>query len=142
RKYTRADRRRASPAWRRLQVRAKSLEKNGKKDEAKPLRRQMQQLPSLEPSDPDYRRLRYIRYADDWLLGFSGPRNEAEQIKSEIGTFLHEHLKLELSETKTLITHARTSTARCLGYEVVTHHNGGEIDQPESRDIKSGLREM
>ena len=138
-KYTRGDRRRPNPAWRRLQVRAKSLEKNGKKDEAKPLRRQMQQLPSLEPSDPDYRRLRYIRYADDWLLGFSGPRNEAEQIKSEIGTFLHEHLKLELSETKTLITHARTSTARFLGYEIVTLHNDQKLDQRDHRSINGRI---
>jgi hypothetical protein len=41
----------------------------------------MQQLPSLDPTDPGYRRLRYLRYADDWLIGFIGPRNEAEEIK-------------------------------------------------------------
>jgi hypothetical protein len=67
--------------------------------------------------------LRYIRYADDWLLGFCGPRSEAEEIKAGIAEFLREHLKLELSEAKTLITHARTQAARFLGYEVVAHHN-------------------
>jgi group II intron reverse transcriptase/maturase len=138
-KYTRGDRRRPNPAWQRLQVCAKSWEKKGKKDEAKALRRQMQQLPSLNPVDPDYRRLRYLRYADDWLLGFSGPRNEAEEIKSEIGTFLHEHLKLELSETKTLVTHARTCAARFLGYEIVTLHNDRKLDQRGHRSINGQI---
>ena len=138
-KYTRGDRRRPNPAWQRLQVCAKSLEKKGKKDEAKALRRQMQQLPSLDPIDPNYRRLRYLRYADDWLLGFSGPRNEAEEIKSEIGTYLHEHLKLELSETKTLITHARTAAARFLGYEIVTLHNDRKLDQRGHRSINGQI---
>ncbi len=138
-KYTRGDRRRPNPAWQRLQVCAKSLEKKGKKDEAKTLRRQMQQLPSLDPIDPNYRRLRYLRYADDWLLGFSGPRNEAEEIKSEIGTFLREHLKLELSETKTLVTHARTGAARFLGYEIVTLHNDRKLDQRGHRSINGQI---
>jgi translation initiation factor 2 beta subunit (eIF-2beta)/eIF-5 len=62
--------------------------------------------------------LRYVRYADDFLLGFIGPRSEAEEIKKEIGRFLQEELKLELSEAKTLITNARSEKARFLGYEI------------------------
>jgi hypothetical protein len=53
-------------------------------------------------------------------LGFIGPKSEAEAIKQEIATFLRETLHLELSETKTLITHARSGTARFLGYEITT----------------------
>jgi group II intron reverse transcriptase/maturase len=138
-KYTRGNRRRPNPAWQRLQIRAKNLERKGKKDEAKPLRHQMQQIPSLDPTDPNYRRLRYIRYADDWLLGLSGPRNEAEGIKQEIGTFLHEQLKLELSETKTVITHARTGAARFLGYEIVALHNDRKLDQRGHRSINGQI---
>ena len=63
-------------------------------------------LSSQDPNDPQYRRLRYVRYADDWLLGFAGPKHEAEQIKSRIAVFLRDELKLELSPSKTLITHA------------------------------------
>jgi len=63
-------------------------------------------LPSVDPQDPDYRRLRYVRYADDTLLGFTGPRAEAEEIKQRLAAFLHDDLKLELSHDKTLITHA------------------------------------
>jgi hypothetical protein len=95
----------------------------GRREEAKRLRKQIQAMPSRDPRDPNYRRLRYIRYADDWLLGFCGPRSEAEEIKARLAEFLREHLKLELSEAKTLITHGRTQAARFLGYEVMVHHN-------------------
>jgi len=56
------------------------------------------------------------------LLGFAGPKAEAEQIKRRLAQFLRDDLKLELSETKTLITHARTGAARFLGYEIATQH--------------------
>ena len=71
----------------------------------------------MDTRDPAYRRLRYVRYADDHLLGFTGPKAEAEQIKQRVAKFLREDLKLELSDEKTLITHARTGAARFLGYE-------------------------
>ena len=83
----------------------------------------MVSLPSADPDDPDYRRLRYCRYADDHLLGFTGPKAEAEDIKQRLAEFLREELKLELSQDKTLITHARTGAARFLGYEVTIQHN-------------------
>jgi hypothetical protein len=79
-------------------------------------------LPRGDPQDPNYRRLRYIRYADDQLLGFTGPKAEAEQIKQRLAAFLHDDLKLELSEEKTLVTHARTGAARFFGYEVTVQH--------------------
>jgi hypothetical protein len=77
-------------------------------------------MPSRDPADPNFRRLWYVRYADDTLLGFSGPRAEAEEIKGQLTAFLRDTLKLELSQEKTLITHARTHAARFLGYDVVT----------------------
>jgi hypothetical protein len=69
-------------------------------------------------NDPQYRRLKYVRYADDFLLGFIGPKSEAEEIKQQLKRFLQEELKRELSEAKTLITHARSEVARFLGYGV------------------------
>jgi hypothetical protein len=83
----------------------------------------MVSLPSADPDDPGYRRLRYCRYADDHLLGFTGPKAEAEEIKQRLARFLRDELKLELSQTKTLITHARTKAARFLGYEITVQHN-------------------
>ena len=63
------------------------------------------------------------RYADDHLLGFTGPKAEAEQIKHRLAEFLHDDLKLELSAGKTLITSARSQAARFLGYEITAHHD-------------------
>jgi group II intron reverse transcriptase/maturase len=137
--YTRGNRRRPNPEWQRLQRRARTAKRKGHKEEAAMLRREMQQLPSLDPTDPDYRRLQYVRYADDWLLGFSGPRKEAEEIKDEVKAFLQDHLKLELSETKTLITHARTKAARFLGYEIVVMNNDQKLDRRGHRSINGGI---
>lgn len=63
--YTRGARRKANPAYGQLSHRASYLARTGKLQAALALRRQMQQLPSIVPDDPDYRRLRYCRYADD-----------------------------------------------------------------------------
>ena len=75
----------------------------------------------------------------DWLLGFTGPRQEAEQIKAEVGQFLREQLKLELSPTKTLITHGRTQAARFLGYEIVVLHADHKHDQRGHRSINAAI---
>ena len=72
--------------------------------------------------DPGYRRPRYMRYADDHLLGFIGPKAEAEEIKARLATFLRETLGLELNQDKTLITHARSQPARFLGYHIIVQH--------------------
>ena len=60
----------------------------------------MRTFPSTDPMDPGYRRLRYIRYADDHILGFTGPKAEAEEIKARIAEFLRETLGLELNAGK------------------------------------------
>lgn len=99
----------------------------------------MQQVPSLDPQDPNYRRLRYVRYADDWLIGFSGPRHEAQEIKHLIGNFLRENLKLELSETKTLISHPRTEAARFLGYDIAVLNNNQKLDRRGHRSINGQI---
>jgi hypothetical protein len=76
---------------------------------------QRRAIPAKDPTDPDYRRLRYVRYADDFLLGFAGPKAEAETIKEQLTAYMATELKLELSGEKTVITHARTQAARFLG---------------------------
>jgi group II intron reverse transcriptase/maturase len=117
-RYTKGEVRKENPEYRRLIARSHDHRQRGKLEKARKLKQRAQQLPSMDVYDPDYRRLRYVRYADDFLLGFIGPRSEAEEIKQEIGRFLQEELKLELSEAKTLITHARTEAAKFLGYEI------------------------
>jgi len=116
--YNCGDRRKPNPPYTTLLKAARKKRRSGEREEARKLRQQAQQMPSRDPEDPNFRRLWYVRYADDWLLGFSGPREEAEQIKSQLKEFLLDELKLELSQEKTLITNARTETARFLGYEI------------------------
>lgn len=74
-------------------------------------------IPASDPMQSNYRRMQYVRYADDWLIGVIGTKQECERIKQDIGEYLRERLKLELSEEKTLITNAK-SNAHFLGYDV------------------------
>jgi group II intron reverse transcriptase/maturase len=127
--YTKGVHRRRKPEYSKICDRITWLKRRGA-DEAtlKPLRDRARVIGSTDQFDPDYRRLRYIRYADDFLLGLVGPRDEAEEIKTRLADFLHEDLRLEMSPEKTLITHAGTEFARFLGYEIGTksRKHGGD----------------
>ncbi len=122
--YTKGDKRRVNPVYARTQNQRLRLLKKRNFTEAKNLKQQGRKMPSYEPLDPDYRRLKYIRYADDFLLGFVGPKDEAERIRQKLGTYLEQQLKLTLSTEKTLITHASDEKARFLGYEIKATRDG------------------
>lgn len=80
-------------------------------------------IPSGDEMDADYKRLKYVRYADDFLIGIIGSKEDAKRIKEDIKIFLTDKLALELSEEKTLITHT-SKAAKFLGYEIdVTSSN-------------------
>ena len=143
--YTRGHARRRNPAYRMVENEIKRIrQRNAWRKEqtetagVRELRKQLRRLPAGDPNDPGYRRLRYIRYADDHLLGFTGPRAEAEQIRQRLATFLREDLKLELNQDKTLITHARTSAARFLSYEITVQHANSKISR--GGRINRGMR--
>jgi group II intron reverse transcriptase/maturase len=116
--YNKGGRRKANHVYRSLMNRSHRLRQQGQKEAAQKIKRQAQKLPAIDPQDPDYRRLKYCRYADDFALAFIGPKAEAEEIKQRLRAFLREELKLELSEEKTLLTHTRDSAAKFLGYEI------------------------
>ena len=141
-KYNRGETRSMNPQYRILYKRMYRRRKAGKTTEAKALDQMLRQLPVGDPVDPDYRRLRYIRYADDTLFGFAGPKAEAEDIKRQVKEFLEQSLKLELSEEKTLITHANTEAARFLGYEIIAQQGNDQFDRQGKRCINGviGLR--
>ncbi|MBU1879520.1 MAG: reverse transcriptase/maturase family protein, partial [Chloroflexi bacterium] len=115
--YTRGRRRRPNPEYVQTSYRKLVARDRNDREEYTRLHAKQGTLPSVDPHDPEYRRLRYVRYADDFLLGFAGPKSEAETIKHLIGEYLSE-LGLHLSEQKTLVTHATSGRARFLGYEV------------------------
>ena len=66
--------------------------------------------------------LKYVRYADDWLIGIKGSKADCFAIKKEIKDFLFMELKLELSDEKTLITHS-ANKVRFLGYDIMVRRN-------------------
>jgi group II intron reverse transcriptase/maturase len=126
-RYTRGERREKNPEYHRVNGRRQYARKQGNRARAREALRQMRALPYGDPMDPGYRRLFYCRYADDVLLGFIGPKAEAEQIKAELARFLRETLALELHPDKTLITHARTGAARFLGYQITVQHSSTRL---------------
>lgn len=109
---------------------------------AKELKKVMQKMPSINPNDPDFKRLHYIRYCDDWLIGISGNKKEAIEIKAEIATFLQGTLKLQLNQKKTVITHARSENVRFLGYDIHVLQSDTKHDKHGRRSINGviGLR--
>ena len=85
--------------------------------EIKKLHREMQQHPATLDMDGDFKRMRYVRYADDFLIGVIGCKEDCVKAKEDIKDFLLDKLKLELSDEKTLITNGH-DRAKFLGYEV------------------------
>jgi Type II intron maturase/Reverse transcriptase (RNA-dependent DNA polymerase) len=135
-KYTRGAKRADNPLYNELSAKARYLRRKGRVEEAKELRKQFQRLPSFDPHDEGYRRLYYVRYADDTLFGFVGTRREAQEIKQQLSHFLRETLKLEMSQEKTLITHASTHAARFLNYHIVNQQN--DTKQTKKRRSANG----
>jgi len=125
--YTRGASRKTSPEYNRAGKQLVKARRDGDRAEARNLELLRRSLPSKDPADPGYRRLRYIRYADDHILGFIGSRAEAEQVKARIAGFLRDTLRLELNDAKTLITHARTKRARFLGYDITVQHSSTKL---------------
>lgn len=79
-------------------------------------------VPNRDPYDKTYRRLQYIRYADDFLVGIIGSKQDAEDVKQDMNAFLKDQLQLELSIEKTLVTNA-TKPTKFLAYELSVVRN-------------------
>jgi hypothetical protein len=138
-RYTTGKVRRHHRAYMRQQAEAARLESRGQYAEARASRKQMRMLPNGDPQDPGYRRLRYVRYAADVVLGFARPRSEAVAIKHQLGNVLREQLRLTLSEENTLITHGRTEAARFLGNDMLVFHADHKLDKAGRRVINGKI---
>jgi group II intron reverse transcriptase/maturase len=98
------------------------------------IERERAAFPARDEMDENYRRLKYVRYADDFIIGIIGSKDEAKRIKEDIKNFLADKLALELSEEKTLITHTSKS-AKFLGYEITVSRSNHQ-----RRDVNGRLR--
>jgi group II intron reverse transcriptase/maturase len=135
-RYTRGSRRKINRKYAQLGWEMSKAKARNDMQTVKRLRQERRSCPSQDTYDPNYRRLSYVRYADDFLLGFIGPKAEAEAIKEAIGAFLRDRLRLTMSEEKTLITHARTEQARFLNYAISINH----ADDKVAKRATTGLR--
>lgn len=114
-RFAKGDKAKGNPLW---------VSYNNKKRRAKTLIEKLQlhklllKVPSKDPKDPNFKKLVYVRYADDWIIGIRGSRNDCVTILQEIKDFLKQNLDLELSEKKTLITNANNEKALFLGTKI------------------------
>ncbi|MCL3850993.1 reverse transcriptase domain-containing protein [Parabacteroides sp. GYB001] len=126
--FDKGKRRLRNPEARVLEGRKMTVTKNLKKETDEAKRTELQKeireiekkrilIPYGIETDDTYKRLKYVRYADDFLIGVIGSKDDCIKIKEDIKTFLENKLKLELSEEKTLITHG-TKPAKFLGFDI------------------------
>lgn len=99
------------------------------------LSKKLETMPATNEMDENFRRLSYVRYADDFLCGVVGTKAEAVQIKEDIKAFISEKLHLSLSDEKTLITHGKDK-AKFLGYEIFINESYDRIRQKNGRTAR------
>lgn len=127
-KFDNGKKRRRNPEHRKLEGRKRTVIKKLKKEtdmgnilmlqnEIKEIEKRRVQIPAADSMDSNYRRLKYVRYADDFLIGVIGSKEDSQKIKADIREYLESKLKLELSDEKTLITHG-SQPAKFLGFDV------------------------
>ncbi len=147
--YERGDskKRKANPEYERLHGKIQRMKRknaavwNSLSDEERKQRaatlRQLQneqrQLPTHPVREESYKNLQYVRYADDFLIGMIGSKQDAESIKADLAIFLKEKLGLTLSAEKTKITHTG-EIARFLGYDISVSHSH------EVKRLKNGVK--
>ena len=119
--FNRGKRRKELPEYynlkRKVSRAKKRARRTGKWAKYKALHQQMLSTQATDPVDPDFRRMHYVRYADDFLVGIYGSKADAEELKTWLEAYLREGLHLELSVEKTLVTNAK-QRVRFLGYDI------------------------
>jgi group II intron reverse transcriptase/maturase len=126
-KWNCGQKRRDNPEYQKYSRLIRKAETAGERTMIKEYRKRMRTLPSVDPQDPNFRRLVYVRYADDFLFGFAGPKREAETIEAEVRAFLVNHLGLTLNNAKSLITHGRTEQTPFLGHILEIMHGDTKL---------------
>ncbi|MEZ3495406.1 MAG: group II intron reverse transcriptase/maturase [Lachnospiraceae bacterium] len=127
-KFNKGKNRKRNPKYRKLEVKRKNLvdklkkaDTNVDKDsilkEIRQVEMERRDVPYSLPMDDSYKRMQYVRYADDFLIGVIGSKKDCEIVKKDIAEFLSQKLGLKLSQEKTLITHGQKK-ARFLGYSI------------------------
>ncbi|MGL4374384.1 MAG: reverse transcriptase domain-containing protein [Turicibacter sp.] len=115
--------RKQNPEYAKVRYALKKAIQNQEDASIKSLTKELKLLSSRDLMDSNFRRIRYVRYADDFLIGIIADKAYAEQLKSEIGNFLKEVLRLRLSDEKTKVTNATHDSAHFLGFHITKRKN-------------------
>lgn len=114
------DKRRGKQEWlKRNEHKISQEQKAAVKAEIDEINQYLRTIPYVDPMDGGYKRLVYVRYADDFLIGVIGSKVDAKQVKADVGQFIRQQLHLELSQEKTLITHG-SDFAQFLSFQITT----------------------
>ena len=112
--------------------------------EVRRLSKEMRKHTSKEPMDRNYKRLTYVRYADDWVIGITGSKDFAKDIREKVKVFILEHLKLTLSSEKTHISHLSSDGANFLGFKIkcggAGTYSGRSITKSETSNLGKSKR--
>jgi len=115
--------------------RARLCKENGQPEKAAELQAEMKEMlqkyhdmERSNPFDPNFRRMRHIRYADDFIIGIIGSQVEADQLLAELNEFMMKTLEVELAPKKTGMVHAETGS-RFLGYDIKVVRNANRISR-------------
>lgn len=135
-KLSQGRKKKPNPAYRKLEGRRCYCLKKGWYVEAEELLQKMRKLPAKDQMDGDYARVKYVRYADDFLICVDGSKEMANQIKNDVTLFLRDTLKLELNADKTLITNLKDERVQFLGYELSKSHDN-TIVKKNSKGVKA-----
>jgi group II intron reverse transcriptase/maturase len=145
-RFDKGNKRRVNPAYNRICNKRNSLKRklNAETDvkkreilisQIRNMRTEMQQIPYGNDMDEQYKRLKYVRYADDFLIGVIGSKSDCEVIKADLTKYMQKQLKLELSEEKTLITNAQDK-AKFLGYEIYVQRSESKVKNSLGRTTR------
>ncbi|HAX72010.1 MAG TPA: hypothetical protein DCY20_00650 [Firmicutes bacterium] len=115
--------RKQNPEYAKVRYQLKKAQQNQDDDTIKSLTKKLKTVSATDLMDANFRRIKYVRYADDFLIGIIGDKAYAEQLKTEIGNFLKDVLKLRLSDEKTKVTNAAHDSAQFLGFHITKRKN-------------------
>ena len=126
---------RINPEYHRLVCRRYEANKRGDTELARALQKEMQNLNSRDPMDKNYRRVNYVRYADDFVIFINGDKATAVRIKEQVADYFKTTLNLELNAEKTLITNLKDKRVHFLGYEIAKSKDNAMV-KVNSKGVK------
>ncbi len=136
--YTKGKQRRTYQEYLILSNKRNRAKKKGNLEQADEYLRQMQSIPALDPMDKNYLRVKYVRYADDFVICIIGSKAMAKEIKEKVSQFMSNELNLKLNNEKTKITNLTDKRVRFLGYEISkSHENSKQVVDSIGRKKRS-----